>query len=66
MGTPNRTEGSFLIRVLASCALIATLSGCLTGPQFRQAALPAIEGGIEQILDGLVDGVFAAINVESG
>ncbi|MCH7995425.1 MAG: hypothetical protein IIB57_13410 [Planctomycetes bacterium] len=66
MGTPNRTRVGFLIRVLASCALIATVSGCLTGPQFRQAALPAIEGGIEQILDGLVDGVFAAIEVESG
>ena len=66
MGTPNRIKGSFLIRILASSAVIATLSGCLTGPQFRQAALPAIEGGIGQILDGLVDGVFAAIEVESG
>ncbi|MCH8149108.1 MAG: hypothetical protein IH987_14185 [Planctomycetes bacterium] len=65
MGTPNRTEGSFIIRILVSCAFIATLSGCLTGPQFRTAALPAIEGGIEQILDGLVDGVFATIKVES-
>ena len=66
MGTPNRTRGEFRILVLAACTVIATLSGCLTGPQFRQAALPAIEGGIEQILDGLVDGVFAAIEVESG
>ena len=65
MGTPNRTQGSLLIRVLASCTLLATLSGGLTGPQFRQAALPAIEGGIDQILDGLVAGVFAAIEVES-
>ena len=67
VGTPNRTrtQGNLLIRVLASCTLIATLSGCLTGPQFRQAALPAIEGGIDQILDGLVAGVFAAIEVES-
>ena len=65
MDTPNRTKSCLVVRALVSCSLIVTLSGCLTGPQFRQAALPAIEGGIEQILDGLVDGVFAAIQVES-
>ena len=49
---------------LASIVLAAGSTGCITGTQFRSAALPAIEGGIGMILDGVVDGLFAAIQVE--
>ncbi len=42
--------------------------GCslpLEGVQFREAALPAIQTGMSSILNGLLDGVFAAIEVEN-
>lgn len=41
--------------------------GCQTvfSQRFRDAALPEIESGINDILDGLVDGVFAAIETRS-
>ncbi len=38
--------------------------GCTTGRAFREAALPSLEAGIALVLDGLVDGVFAAIEPE--
>lgn len=40
--------------------------GCAAGQQFRSAALPALESGVNLILDGLVDGLFAAIEVRPG
>ncbi len=46
-------------------AVLPVQVGCLHGPEFRDAALPAIESGLDLILDGVVDGVFAAIQVES-
>lgn len=52
--------------------LIVAASGCLYtgacetpyGVQFRDAALPNIQTGVHAILDGFVDGVFAAIEPE--
>lgn len=45
-----------------ACLIVA--SGCTTGRAFREAALPSLEAGIALVLDGLVDGVFAAIEPE--
>ena len=41
--------------------------GCIPiqGTQFREAALPAIETGMSSILNGILDGVFASIEVEN-
>ncbi len=41
--------------------------GCIPieGTQFREAALPAIETGMSAILNGILDGVFATIEVET-
>lgn len=36
-----------------------------SGVAFRESALPAIENGVDLILDGIIDGVFAAIAPES-
>lgn len=46
--------------------LAIPLGGCNTptGRQFRDAALPNIESGVQAILSGFVDGVFAAIETE--
>ena len=51
----------------AACAFAALtflLGGCSIGKDFRAAAGPAVETGVNAILDGLVDGLFAAIEPE--
>ena len=68
MRQPTR---SLLPRLLSRGAiglLIVLQSGCIPieGTEFRDAALPAIETGINAILDGLVDGIFAVIEPEAG
>ena len=37
------------------------LGGCSLGQEFRAAAGPAVETGVNAILDGLVSGLFAVI-----
>jgi len=44
--------------------VLLTACGCTTGRAFREAALPSLEAGISLVLDGIVDGVFAAIEPE--
>ena len=49
----------------AACAFVGIaflLGGCSLGPEFRAAAGPAFETGVNAILDGLVNGVFAVID----
>ena len=58
-----RLSGAVVL-ITAATAWIAQ-TGCLAGTEFRAAALPAVESGVEQILDGLVDGIFAAIQPET-
>jgi len=49
------------------CPTVATMlclgmliaAGCESSQQFREAAGPALESGVNSILDGLVDGFFA-------
>ncbi|MHC5110971.1 MAG: hypothetical protein ACYTHJ_13960 [Planctomycetota bacterium] len=52
--------------ILVGLTLLST--GCIPvrGQAFRDNALPAIESGVELILDGVVDGLFAAIQTEPG
>jgi hypothetical protein len=52
----------------AAAALAGTVvASCVdgTGREFREAALPAVQTGINAILDGLVDGVFASIEPDA-
>lgn len=50
---------------VAFVAVLAT--GCgKTHDEFRAVATPAIHNGVSQILNGLLDGLFAAIAVEPG
>ena len=46
--------------------LFVSSSGCVAGAgrEFRNAALPAIRSGATSILNGLLDGLFAAIEPE--
>ena len=45
-------------------AVFALPTGCVGGKEFRETAFPAIHTGVSSILNGLVDGVFAAIEVD--
>ena len=53
----------WMLTGLVAMSLVQT--ACVTGRQFREAALPSLESGMDLILDGVVDGLFAAIDVES-
>ena len=65
MAVSNRI---WLTRVLAATGAMAVLmsqTACVTGRQFREAALPSLESGVSLMLDGVVDGLFATIEVET-
>lgn len=52
---------------LAAMSGVTAAVGCDgTGRQFRQAALPGIESGVDAFVNGVLDGIFASIEVESG
>ncbi|MFQ5590332.1 MAG: hypothetical protein ACE5HE_04125 [Phycisphaerae bacterium] len=64
----NVQRHSQLVRVLSAAGVTALLIGqaaCVTGRQFREAALPELESGVNLILDGVVEGLFAAVAVET-
>lgn len=46
------------------CALALGASGCMFGREFRAAAGPNLQSGVQSILTGLVNGFFAAIEPE--
>lgn len=60
-----RRKAVVLSMGLALAALGAS-AGCSTRDEFRAVATPAIQSGVSQILNGLLDGFFAAIAVEPG
>lgn len=63
---PSKSKRTSLCACLLGLAIL-TLGGCVPveGRQFRETALPAIESGMSSILNGILDGVFASIAVES-
>ncbi len=64
-GQPARVRyGGPIPRVLLVALAFAGLTlqaGCLTGTEFRSTAVPAVHAGVTQIVDGLLNGLFAAI-----
>jgi len=62
-------RGPAPLRLIATLGLaLATVAqpGCVpVGKEFREAAGPALEVGLNSIMDGLLDGFFAAIEPES-
>ena len=64
-----RCTTSRLVRMFAAVVFALALTaqpGCEVGREFRDAALPSFETGVRDILDGMLDGVFAAMAVEPG
>jgi hypothetical protein len=63
---PNASRHSWLRHALfRGIVLLAVIpAGCTTGRDFREAALPSLRTGVDAILDGLLDGIFAVIDPE--
>jgi len=59
-------HGRCLRRMGFTALAVSTITpaGCEVGKEFRAAATPAIHTGVSAIVNGLVDGLFAAIEVE--
>lgn len=64
---PSRLRHRAFVLLSGGSVLLASSGACETptGRQFRDAALPAIQSGVQSILSGFVDGVFASIAVET-
>ena len=62
---PGKGRLSLTAAIAVSAVMLSTQTGCGPLRQFREGALPSLESGIDLILDGLVDGLFAAIEVET-
>ena len=65
MKTVQRMRPVRLLAASLTAGVLMAQGACLSGTQFRDAALPSLESGLNLILDGVVAGVFAAIEVES-
>lgn len=63
----SRLRHRAVVLLSGGSVLLASTGACETptGRQFRDAALPAIQTGVQSILSGFVDGVFASIAVET-
>ncbi len=55
---------SILAMAVVATAMLMTNLGCNAGRQFREVASPAVQSGARDILNGLLDGFFAAIAPE--
>ncbi len=64
MSAQPRKRRTQAVAVSMTALAISVCSGCVAGREFRQAALPGLHTGVSQILDGIVDGFFAAIQPE--
>ena len=64
----KRLTNSRRWRILTAAGAVLTLSGavgCTTGlDEFRTVATPALQAGVSQIMNGVLDGFFAAIEPE--
>ena len=49
-----------------AAVVLASQMGCIPirGTEFRDTALPAVQSGVTSIMNGLIDGIFAAIEPE--
>ena len=55
----------YRLALMGFVAWLVVAPGCISGRAFREAALPSLEAGISLVLDGILDGVFAAIEPET-
>ncbi len=63
----KRTRVRRSLAAVMSAATIGTMcqTSCVTGRKFREAAVPAVRTGVTEIVNGLLDGLFAAIEPDA-
>lgn len=63
---PADVRGSRRLTFSLAAIILTNLAGCLPllGTEFREAASPAVRSGVTEIVNGLLDGIFAAIEPE--
>ena len=66
MGRQTRVRRSRKLAIGIGTVALASQAACIpySGTQFREAAIPAVQTGMSSIMNGLLDGLFAAIEVE--
>ena len=52
---------SRMLAISVFAAALTTQFGCEFGREFREAAVPLVESGVKDIVNGMLDGLFAAI-----
>lgn len=57
----GKLVGRLLFAGFTALALV-TGTGCWASVAFREAAIPEVQQGVSQILDGLLNGAFAAVD----
>lgn len=66
LSRPRRKDCPVGAVLAASLSLLITAPGCedAVRDEFRAAAVPLMESGVNAILDGLVSGTFAVLDVD--
>ena len=62
MQCKNTVRVSWLLLIPLVAMLLATQLGCRSAQEFREVAGPAVHSGVTDIVNGLVDGMFAVID----
>jgi uncharacterized membrane protein YfcA len=65
MSKHNPSRRSLLTIGSAVVIWMGAAAGCEVGREFRAAATPAVQSGVTQIVNGLMEGFFAAIEVDT-
>ena len=60
----TRVRRNQSLAVGAAALALSGITGCTVGREFRAAAGPAVQSGVTQIVNGILDGLFAAIEPE--
>lgn len=63
---PPRSRGAWCATVALLTALLVTAAGCdeeEAGRTFRDVASSSIQAGVNDIMDGMVDGLFAVLQL---
>ena len=53
------------LTVAITTIVLSSMTGCVTGREFREAAGPAFQTGVTAIVNGLLDGFFAIIEPDA-
>ena len=60
---PAGLRGSRAVKISLTAIMLAGLAGCVPfGREFREAASPAVRTGVTEIVNGVLEGIFAVVD----